>query len=70
MYMSVELSHIKEPSILTDDYDTRSTVGSLADCKESRELTDEQRQAARLTYRNAARRNIYVIALCRKEPKV
>ena len=67
--MNVELSHIKEPSTLPDHYDTRSTVGSLEDRKGPRDSTDEQREAASLAYRNAARRNIYVITLCRKGPK-
>lgn len=67
--MNVELSHIKEPSTLSDHYHTRHTVGSLDDRRGPRESTDEQRQAARLAYRNAARRNIYVITLSRKGPK-
>jgi hypothetical protein len=68
--MNVDLSHIKQSSTLPDHYDTRSTVGSLEDRKGPRESTDEHKEAARLAYRNAARRNICVITLCRKGPKV
>jgi hypothetical protein len=48
---------------------TGSTVGSLEDRNGPRDSTDEQRQAAMLAHRNAARRNIYVVKSCGKGSK-